>query len=184
MISFTQRQKRHIPDNQHGTQNRIGHSSSPIIRIILSGRKYTATGWMHPILSYIYGRIHGNRWRWDPSCRCPGRWIMAQVWPSVENPRRHFDGSIVVTARNRLTGDTRSYNQQLEDILTSGKESTAGIVWKEIVPGTYDIIIEAVNRINISIDKYENATSYPGRFHTFSNTSAKSMPGFERCRLS
>jgi len=90
-----------------------------------------------------------------------------------------FDGSIVVTARNRLTGDTRSYRQQLEDILTSGKESTAGIVWKDIAPGTYDIIIEAVNRKNISIDKYETVLRIPEDSAPSAATPAKSTPGFE-----
>ena len=90
-----------------------------------------------------------------------------------------FDGSIVVTARNRLTGGTRSYSQQLEDILTSGKESTAGIVWKEISPGTYDIIIEAVNQKNISIDKYETVLRIPEYSTPVETSPAKSTPGFE-----
>ena len=90
-----------------------------------------------------------------------------------------FDGSIVVTARNRLTGDTRSYSQQLEDILTSGKESTAGIVWKEMPPGTYDIIIEAVNQKNISIDKYETLLRIPESSPVVVTTTPNSTPGFE-----
>jgi len=72
-----------------------------------------------------------------------------------------FDGFIVVTARNRVTKETQSYRQQLEDILTSGKESTAGIVWKGIPPGTYDVIIEAVNQKNVTIDKYETVLRIP-----------------------
>jgi hypothetical protein len=51
-------------------------------------------------------------------------------------------------ARNRATNNKESYRQQLEDILTSGTESTAGIVWKGIPPGNYDILIEAVNQEN------------------------------------
>jgi hypothetical protein len=90
-----------------------------------------------------------------------------------------FDGSIVVTARNRLTGDTRSYRQQLEDILTSGKESTAGIVWKEIAPGTYDVIIEAVNQKYISIDKYETLLRIPEYSTPAVTTPPNSTPGFE-----
>ncbi len=90
-----------------------------------------------------------------------------------------FDGSIVVTARNRLTGDTRSYSQPLEDILTSGKESTAGIVWKEIVPGTYDVIIEAVNQKNISIDKYETLLRIPEYSTPAVTKPPNSTPGFE-----
>lgn len=90
-----------------------------------------------------------------------------------------FDGSIVVTARNRLTGDTRSYRQQLEDILTSEKESTAGIVWKDIAPGTYDVIIEAVNQKNISIDKYETLLRIPESSPLSETTPTRSTPGFE-----
>ena len=90
-----------------------------------------------------------------------------------------FDGSIIVTARNRLTGDTRSYRQQLDDILTSGKESTSGIVWKEIAPGTYDIMIEAVNQKNISIDTYETVLRIPEYSTSAAITPAKSTPGFE-----
>jgi predicted phage tail protein len=90
-----------------------------------------------------------------------------------------FDGSIVVTARNRVTNNKQSYRQQLEDILTSGKESTAGIVWKGIPPGNYDILIEAVNQENITMDKYETVLripEYPAANLTAPN---KSTPGFE-----
>lgn len=90
-----------------------------------------------------------------------------------------FDGSIVVTARNRETNNKQSYRQQLEDILTSGTESTAGIVWKGIPPGNYDILIEAVNQENITLDKYETVlriTDYPASDVT---APEKSTPGFE-----
>lgn len=90
-----------------------------------------------------------------------------------------FDGFIVVTARNRVTKETQSYRQQLEDILTSGKESTAGIVWKGIPPGTYDVIIEAVNQKNVTIDKYETVLRIPEYPAANITTPANSTPGFE-----
>jgi len=90
-----------------------------------------------------------------------------------------FDGSIVVSARNRATGETDVYRQQLEDILTSGKESTAGIVWKGIAPGTYDIIIEAVNQENVTIDKYETVLRIPDYPIANITSPARSTPGFE-----
>lgn len=90
-----------------------------------------------------------------------------------------FDGSIVVSAKNRATGETQVYRQQLEDILTSGKESTAGVVWKGIAPGNYDVILEAVNHKNITIDKYETVLKIP-EYPTANITSpANSTPGFE-----
>jgi hypothetical protein len=90
-----------------------------------------------------------------------------------------FDGSIVVTARNRATNENQSYRQQLEDILTSGTESTAGIVWKGIPPGNYDILIEAVNQENNTLDKYETVLRIPD--YPAANVTApnKSTPGFE-----
>jgi hypothetical protein len=90
-----------------------------------------------------------------------------------------FDGYIVVTARNRATSNKESYRQQLEDILTSGTESTAGIVWKGIPPGNYDVLIEAVNQENITLDKYETVLRIPE--YPSANVTApnKSTPGFE-----
>lgn len=90
-----------------------------------------------------------------------------------------FDGSIVVTARNRATNSEQSYRQQLEDILTSGKESTAGIVWKGILPGNYDILIEAVNQENITLDKYETVLRIPDYPAANVTMPGKSAPGFE-----
>ena len=89
-----------------------------------------------------------------------------------------FDGSIVVSARNRATGETNVFRQQLEDILTAGQESTAGIVWKGIEPGNYDVIIEAVNYQNVTIDKYETVFRIP-EYPVANITSAASTPGFE-----
>jgi len=89
-----------------------------------------------------------------------------------------FDGFIVVTAVNRVTKEMQVYRQQLEDILTSGKESTAGIVWKEIPPGTYDVIIEAVNQKNVTIDKYETVLRIP-EYPAVDLTTPSSTPGFE-----
>jgi len=90
-----------------------------------------------------------------------------------------FDGSIVVTARNRATNNKESYSQHLEDILTSGKESTAGIVWKGIPPGNYDILIEAVNQENITLDKYETVLRIPEYPAANLTLPAKGAPGFE-----
>ena len=90
-----------------------------------------------------------------------------------------FDGSIVVSAKNRATGETHVYRQQLEDILTSGKESTAGVVWKGIAPGNYDVIIEAVNHKNITIDKYETVLRIPEYPAANITSPANSTPGFE-----
>ncbi|MFZ3168820.1 MAG: hypothetical protein WA130_14495 [Candidatus Methanoperedens sp.] len=90
-----------------------------------------------------------------------------------------FDGSIVVSAKNRATGETHVYRQQLEDILTSGKESTAGVVWKGIAPGNYDVIIEAVNHKNITIDKYETVLRIPEYPVANITSPAKGTPGFE-----
>ncbi|MCX9084292.1 MAG: hypothetical protein OIN87_05760 [Candidatus Methanoperedens sp.] len=90
-----------------------------------------------------------------------------------------FDGSIHVTARNRETNSKESYTQQLEDILTSGKESTAGIVWKGMPAGNYDILIEAVNRENNTLDKYETVLRIPEYQVTNTTLPGKSAPGFE-----
>ncbi|MCZ7403165.1 MAG: hypothetical protein O8C61_13160 [Candidatus Methanoperedens sp.] len=90
-----------------------------------------------------------------------------------------FDGSIVVTARNRATKNKQSYRQQLEDILTSGTESTAGIVWKGISPGNYDILIEAVNQENITLDKYETVLRIPEYPAANVTAPGKNAPGFE-----
>jgi len=83
-----------------------------------------------------------------------------------------------VTARNRATNIKQSYRQQLEDILTSGTESTAGIVWKGIPPGNYDILIEAVNQENITLDKYETVLRIP-EYQAAVTVPGKSAPGFE-----
>jgi hypothetical protein len=72
-----------------------------------------------------------------------------------------FDGFIVVTARNRATNETQTYRQQMEEILVSGKEDTAGVVWKGLAPGTYDVEIKAVNKDNIALDKYETVLRIP-----------------------
>jgi hypothetical protein len=90
-----------------------------------------------------------------------------------------FDGSIVVTARNRATSNKQSYRQQLEDILTSGTESTAGIVWKGLPSGNYDVLIEAVNQKNITLDKYETVLRIPDYPAANMTAPNKSTPGFE-----
>lgn len=90
-----------------------------------------------------------------------------------------FDGSIVVTAKNRATNNKQSYRQQLEDILTSGTESTAGIVWKGIPSGNYDVLIEAVNQKNITLDKYETVLRIPEYSAANVTAPTKNIPGFE-----
>ncbi len=90
-----------------------------------------------------------------------------------------FDGYIFVRATNRATNETQTFSTQMEEILVTGKEDTAGVVWKGLVPGTYDVSIQAVNKDNVTIDKYETAM----RISEYSNVSkavpAKSTPGFE-----
>ncbi len=89
-----------------------------------------------------------------------------------------FDGYIVVTARNRVTNETHEFRAQVEEILVSNKEDTAGVVWRGLAPGTYDVVIRAVNQENVTLDKYETAMRIP----EFSNVSkavpAKGTPGF------
>ncbi len=72
-----------------------------------------------------------------------------------------FDGFIDISAVNRATNDIKTYRQQVEEILVSGKEDTAGIVWKELGSGTYDVRIQAVNKENIALDKYETVLRIP-----------------------
>lgn len=88
-----------------------------------------------------------------------------------------FDGAIVVNAKNRATGDVMTYRQALEEILVSGKEDTAGIVWRGLAPGTYDVEILAVNEENTVIDKYETVVRIPETPAPAATTPAKS-PGF------
>ncbi|NJD78645.1 MAG: hypothetical protein FIB08_16375 [Candidatus Methanoperedens sp.] len=72
-----------------------------------------------------------------------------------------FDGFIDISAINRVTNEKKTFRQQVEEILSSGKEDTAGVVWKDLVPGTYDINIQAVNKNNIALDKYETVLRIP-----------------------
>lgn len=89
-----------------------------------------------------------------------------------------FDGSIIVTARNRATNKVQTYRQQVEEILVSGKEDTAGVVWKGLAPGTYDVDIQAVNRQDRVLDKYETVLRIPEVDTVEQNPSVKSTPGF------
>lgn len=93
------------------------------------------------------------------------------------NSQVPFDGSIVVGAKNRVTGDTKTFSQTLEEILVTGKEGTAGIVWKGMAPGTYDVVIRAVNKENETIDKYETVVRIPVP-PARSSTTPVSTPGF------
>ncbi len=60
-----------------------------------------------------------------------------------------------------MTNEKKTYRQQIEEILTYGKEDTAGVVWKELGSGTYDVSIQAVNKDNIVLDKYETVLRIP-----------------------
>jgi hypothetical protein len=77
------------------------------------------------------------------------------------NSQVPFDGFIDVSAINRVTNETKTYRQQVEEILVTGKEDTAGVVWKELGSGTYDVSIRAVNKDNIALDKYETVLRIP-----------------------
>jgi uncharacterized protein (DUF2141 family) len=88
-----------------------------------------------------------------------------------------FDGSIVVNAKNRATGDIKTFRQVFQEILVSEKEDTAGVVWKGLKPGTYDIEILAVNEENTTLDKYETVLRIPEPPAVVPTTPQKS-PGF------
>ncbi|MCE8425469.1 MAG: hypothetical protein J5U17_06785 [Candidatus Methanoperedens sp.] len=90
-----------------------------------------------------------------------------------------FDGYVAVTARNRLTNETNAYYAQMEEILVTGKEDTAGIVWKGLSSGVYDVEILAVNKENVTIDKYQTVLRIPESSATAIPTPAKKSPGFE-----
>ncbi|HLB72226.1 MAG TPA: hypothetical protein VJJ51_14380 [Candidatus Methanoperedens sp.] len=89
-----------------------------------------------------------------------------------------FDGFIDVAAKNRDTNERLTFRQQIEDILVYGKEDTAGVVWKNLVPGTYDIEIRAVNKENIALDKYETVLRIPEEAVSSETPTVKSTPGF------
>ncbi len=90
-----------------------------------------------------------------------------------------FDGAIVVTARSRATNETQIYRAQMEEILVTGKEDTAGIVWKGLAPGIYDVEIHAVNHENVTVDKYKTLLRIPEYSNVSKSVPAKSTPGFE-----
>ena len=90
-----------------------------------------------------------------------------------------FDGFIVVNARNKATNNTRTYRQKIEEILVSGKEDTAGVVWRGLSPGTYDVVILAVNQENVTIDKYETVLRIPEYPAATETAASKQTPGFE-----
>ena len=89
------------------------------------------------------------------------------------NSQVPFDGFIDISATNRVTKEIKKYRQQVEEILTSGKEDTAGVVWKDLGSGTYDVRIQAVNKDNIALDKYETVLRIP-EVDVESGTSAAS----------
>ncbi len=90
-----------------------------------------------------------------------------------------FDGFIVVKARSRTTNETQVYRTQMEEILVSGKEDTAGVVWKGLASGTYDVEILAVDKENVTVDKYETAVRIPEYSNVSKSVASKSTPGFE-----
>ncbi|MDD5615667.1 MAG: hypothetical protein PHH85_05645 [Candidatus Methanoperedens sp.] len=77
------------------------------------------------------------------------------------NSQVPFDGFIDVSATSRETNEKKTYRQQVEEILVTGKEDTSGVVWKELGSGTYDVSIRAVNKDNIALDKYETVLRIP-----------------------
>ncbi len=77
------------------------------------------------------------------------------------NSQVPFDGFIDISATNRATNEIKTYRQQVEEILVTGKEDTAGVVWKQLGSGTYDVSIKAVNKDNIALDKYETVLRIP-----------------------
>ncbi len=88
-----------------------------------------------------------------------------------------FDGAIDVSAKNRATNEIVKFRQQVEDILVSGKEDTAGVVWKGLSPGTYDVSILAINKENIALDKYETVLRIPEAATASETPEANSTPG-------
>lgn len=94
------------------------------------------------------------------------------------NSQVPFDGAIVVNAKNRVTGETKTYRQAIEEILISGKEDTAGVVWKGIASGTYDVEILAVNKENMTIDKYETVMRIPEPPAPAATKPVNRSPGF------
>ncbi len=95
-----------------------------------------------------------------------------------------FDGYIVVTVRNRATNETQTYLQQVEEILVSEKEDTAGVVWKGLAPGTYDVEILAQDKENVTIDRYETGLRITEYANVSKAVPAKSTPGFGALLLS
>ncbi|WP_143311609.1 hypothetical protein [Candidatus Methanoperedens nitratireducens] len=99
------------------------------------------------------------------------------------NSQVPFDGSIVVKARNRTTNETQVYRQQVEEILTSGKEDTAGVVWRGLAPGTYDVEILAESRGNATLDRYETVLRIPEYPAVTATSPAQGTPGFSALLL-
>lgn len=89
------------------------------------------------------------------------------------NSQVPFDGFIDISTTNRATNEKKTFRQQVEEILTSGKEDTAGVVWKDLKSGTYDVSIRAVNKDNIELDKYDTVLRIP-ELDAESETSAVS----------
>ncbi len=92
------------------------------------------------------------------------------------NSQVPFDGFIDISATNRATDEKKTYRQQVEEILVTGKEDTAGVVWKELGSGTYDVSILAVNKDNVALDKYETVLRIPEEQVESETPAASSTP--------
>lgn len=90
-----------------------------------------------------------------------------------------FDGFLVVKARNHATNETQVFRARMEEILITGKEDTAGIVWKGLASGIYDVEILAENQDNVALDKYETVLRIPESSAVVTATPSKAAPGFE-----
>lgn len=90
-----------------------------------------------------------------------------------------FDGVLVVKAKNQATNETQIFRARMEEILVTGKEDTAGIVWKGLASGIYEVEILAENQENVALDKYETVFRIPESPAVVTSTPSKAAPGFE-----
>lgn len=88
-----------------------------------------------------------------------------------------FDGILEIVVRNRETNATQVYRKMVEEVLTSGKEKTVGIVWEYLPPGLYDVKILVLNRENEVMDSYETVLRMPAP-PPLETPTPKRTPGF------
>jgi len=88
-----------------------------------------------------------------------------------------FDGILEIVMRNRETNATQTYRKIIEEVLTSGKEKTVGVVWENLPPGVYDVKILALNQENEVKDKYETVLRMPAP-PPIKTPAIKRTPGF------